>query len=206
MATGLTQHWNGAYASGDQNLSWFQSEPRQSLQMFDAAGVAVHDAVVDVGGGASTLVDALLRRGFSEVSVLDCSADGMRLAQDRLGEELSGRVEWVVADVLLWNPSRRFQVWHDRAVFHFQTTDRARGAYVQVLNAATLPGAIAVFGCFAADGPRQCSGLPAARYDAVELAACLGAQWRLIAEAREEHVTPSGAVQPFMWAAFSRQR
>lgn len=102
-------------------------------------------------------------------------------------------------------PRRRYQVWHDRAAFHFLVADRARDRYLRTLHAATTPDAVAVFGCFASDGPQQCSGLPVARYGPDELAAELGREWTLVSHAREDHITPGGVVQPFTWAAFSRR-
>jgi len=197
-------HWDGAYASGDTSRSWFQQYPRMSLQMFDDVGICNRDSVLDVGGGASTLVDALLGRGYDDVTVLDISATGMKHAQQRLGVD-AARVTWQVADVLTWRPPRRYHVWHDRAVFHFLTAEPSQQRYLDTLSAATAAGAVAVFGCFAADGPQQCSGLPVARYDAQQLHTRLGDGWALISQAREEHHTPGGAVQSFTWAAFRRQ-
>ena len=114
-------------------------------------------------------------------------------------------MRWLVADVLTWRPQRQYQVWHDRAVFHFLTASQDRQRYLHTLESATAAGAVAVFGCFALDGPQQCSGLPVARYGPRELAAQLGSEWTLIAQDHEEHITPAGAAQPFTWATFRRQ-
>jgi hypothetical protein len=113
-------------------------------------------------------------------------------------------VQWVTADILNWRPERRYQAWHDRAVFLFQVTPGQRLRYVRALDPATGPGSVAVFGCFAPDGPEQCSGLPVARYNPAQLAGELGGQWQLISQERQEHVTPAGAVQPFTWAALRK--
>jgi hypothetical protein len=161
-------------------------------------------SVIDVGGGASPLAGALLERGFRDTTVLDISAAGLDGARRRLGAR-AGQVYWLVADVLSWRPGRRFRVWHDRAVFHFLTSAQDRVHYQGVLEDATQPGAVAVFGCFAPDGPRSCSGLPVARYSAVDLAGELGSSWTLIHQDREEHRTPAGMLQPFTWAALCRQ-
>lgn len=174
-----------------------------SLRMFDAAGVPAQASVVDVGGGASPLAGALLERGFRDVTVLDISAAGMSCARRRLAGRAE-QVRWVVDDVRTWEPRRRYRVWHDRAVFHFLVTARDRRQYLRTLDSATEPGAIAVFGCFAPDGPRQCSGLPVTRYSPAELADQLGPQWTLITAVREEHFTPAGAVQPFIWTALRK--
>lgn len=117
----------------------------------------------------------------------------MQYAQRRLGPRAE-QVRWLTADVLTWQPERRYQAWHDRAVFHFLTTSRQRRDYTHPLNAATDPGAVAVIGCFAPDGPEQCSGLPVARYSPAQLADELGDQWRLIGQDRQEHITPAGLI------------
>lgn len=171
--------------------------------MLQLAGVSPADSVIDAGGGASTLVDALMERGFDDVTVLDISATGIQAAQRRLGPS-AARVQWIVADLRDWRPSRTYQVWHDRAVLHFLTADADRQSYLDTLTASTAAGAAAIFATFAPDGPRQCSGLPVARYSAHDLAALLGDRWTSVADDREEHVTPAGAVQPFVWAVFRR--
>jgi trans-aconitate methyltransferase len=198
------RHWDDAYAQGARTRSWFQAEPVMSWRMLDAAGVCAGDSVLDVGGGAAPLAGALLARGFSDVTVLDISAAGLQHARRLLGPH-APRVRWIVADVRAWRPQRRYQVWHDRAVFHFLTGRTDQRLYLDTLNAATAAGAVVVIGCFAPDGPGYCSGLPVARYGPRELAAQLGGGWALIAHACEEHITPAGAVQPFTWAAFRQQ-
>jgi trans-aconitate methyltransferase len=172
--------------------------------MLDVAGVTPAASVIDAGGGASTLVDALLERGFNDVTVLDVSSAGLRAAQERLGPAAE-RVQWVVADLLDWRAERTYQVWHDRAVLHFLTSENDRRGYLDALRASTAPaGALAVFGTFAPHGPQHCSGLSVTRYSADDLAVLLGDQWAPVADDREDHVTPAGVVQPFVWAAFRR--
>jgi trans-aconitate methyltransferase len=197
-------HWDAAYAQGDDTRSWFEKYPDMSVRMLSAAGVSAADALIDVGGGASPLTGALLDRGFGDLSVLDISAAGMRHARDHLGSR-AGQVHWLTANVLSWHPRRHYQAWHDRAAYHFLTTDEHRQQYLHTLDAATEPGAIAVFGCFAPDGPQYCSGLPVARYSPWQLARQFGARWLLISQDREEHITPAGTIQPFTWVALRRQ-
>jgi trans-aconitate methyltransferase len=197
-------HWDAAYAQGADTRSWFEEHPAMSLRMLGAAGVSAADALIDVGGGASPLTGALLDRGFGDLTVLDISPAAMQHARDRLGPR-ADQVKWLTADVLSWHPSRRYQVWHDRAVFHFLTAGQHRQQYLRALDAATAPGATAVVGCFAPDGPQYCSGLPVARYSPAQLARQLGARWLLISQDREEHITPAGATQPFSWIALRRQ-
>jgi SAM-dependent methyltransferase len=204
VADSTASHWDATYAAGESACNWFQPHPRMSLRMLDAARVPADASVVDVGGGASSLAGALLERGFRDVTVLDISAAGMAQAQRRLGERAE-RVQWLDADVRTWEPPRRYRVWHDRAVFHFLTTTEDRQQYLYALDSGTEPGAIAIFGCFAPDGPLKCSGLPVARYSSLDLADHLGTQWTLISHAREEHVTPADTVQPFCWTALRKQ-
>lgn len=197
-------HWDDAYARGEGSRSWFQQYPALSLQMLAEAGVSAGDSLIDVGGGASPLAGSLLSRGFRDVTVLDVSATGMQYAREHLGERAS-QVRWLAADVLTWQPERRYQAWHDRAVFHFLTSAQARRQYLATLQAATMASTAAVFGCFALDGPQYCSGLPVSRHDTEALGDELGPQWVLVAQAREEHMTPDAVIQPFTWAAFRRR-
>ena len=201
---GVASHWDDAYAQGETTQSWFEQQPDMSLRMLSSAGVSAADAVIDVGGGASPLAQALLNRGFGDITVLDLSVAGMQYAQRRLGPRAK-QVRWLTADVLTWQPERRYQAWHDRAVFHFLTTSRQREEYTHTLNAATDTGAVAVIGCFAPDGPQQCSGLLVARYSPAQLADELGDQWRLIGQDRQEHITPAGLIQPFTWVTLRKQ-
>ena len=200
---GRGEHWDAAYVHGDTTRSWFQSQPRMMLRMLDAAEISAAHSVIDVGRGASTLVDALLERGHRDLTVLDISATGLHAARRRLGGAAT-TVDWVVTDLLTWRPRRTYHVWHDRAVFHFLTSPEEQDRYRDTLAAATAPGAVAVFSTFAPDGPTQCSGLPVSRYSPESLAALLSPTWQLLAHDREEHATPTGIIQPFTWAQFRK--
>lgn len=194
-------HWDGMYTRrGDTEVSWFAAEPVVSLELIDAAGADPLLPALDVGAGASRLVDGLLRRGFADVTALDVSDDGLAHTRARLGAA-ADRVRWVVTDLLDWAPDRSLGLWHDRAVFHFLTDPADRARYRELLAAAMAPGGLVVVGAFAADGPEYCSGLPTVRYTCEGLAAALGAGLRVVASRREEHRTPAGAVQPFTWLA-----
>ncbi|MEN7537292.1 class I SAM-dependent methyltransferase [Aurantiacibacter flavus] len=198
------EHWGRVYsdkAPGD--VSWFQSEPRHSLDALVRFGLPATTPFVDIGGGASTLVDALLVRGWSDVTVVDIAAPALAAAQARLGEK-AARVQWEVADITRWNPPRRYGVWHDRAVFHFLTEPEQQTAFRRALLAGTAPDAHVIIATFAPDGPEKCSGLPVQRHDAASLAAALGSEFTLLDDWREEHLTPWGTAQKFIWCVFQR--
>jgi 2-polyprenyl-3-methyl-5-hydroxy-6-metoxy-1,4-benzoquinol methylase len=170
--------------------------------MLDEAAVAPPNHVIDVGGGASSLVDVLLQKGF-QVTVLDISEPALDVARLRLGSKADA-ARWIAADVTAWLPSKVYDVWHDRAVFHFLTDPTDRVKYLTALKAALRPGGFAVIATFAEDGPERCSGLPVQRYSAAGLARELGEDFKLMRVDREEHRTPGGASQIFTWALFER--
>ena len=199
----LGAHWDDAYRMGETTRSWFEVDPGQSLRMIDAAGASADASVVDVGGGTARLVDSLLARGHHDLTVVDISGTALEVSQQRLGRNAL-RVAWIHADIRVWSPARVFDVWHDRAVLHFLTSEADQERYRNTLDGATLPGAIAVLGCFASDGPTHCSGLPVVRRDPRDLQEFLGAEWSIVVQDRELHATPGGAVQPFTWTAFVR--
>lgn len=172
-----------------------------SLRMLDTAGVGPDASVVDIGGGASRLAATLLERGHGDVTVLDLST--VALDSSRRGDRAE-LTRWVRGDVRGWRPERSFDVWHDRAVLHFLTTETDQARYRETLRAATAPGSIAVIATFAPDGPQQCSGLPVSRYTGEQIGGLLGPDWILVAETRDEHITPAGVMQPFTWVALRR--
>ncbi|MDD5250888.1 MAG: class I SAM-dependent methyltransferase [Rhodocyclaceae bacterium] len=194
------EHWERVYATKPVDaVSWFQEHAEQSVRLIQDAGVALDASIIDVGGGASTLVDDLLQRGYSSLTVLDLSAAALAAAQRRLGAR-AGEVRWIEADVTRAAlPFQAYDVWHDRAVFHFLTSPADRHAYVEAVLRAVKPGGHVIVATFAEDGPTQCSGLPVMRYGANELHAEFGAPFTLLRHEREEHRTPSGAVQKFIY-------
>jgi hypothetical protein len=197
-------HWDDVYgARSDTAVSWYDPGAAESLALFDALGITSAAAVVDVGAGASRLVDALLDRGFDDLTVLDISEQALTVARDRLGTKADD-VEWLVSDLLAWRPEREYDVWHDRAVLHFLVDPDERSRYRVTLEAAIVVGGHVIVGAFAPDGPEQCSGLPVVRYDDRGLGETLGPDFELVHTRRHEHRTPSGAVQPFTWAGFVR--
>lgn len=198
------QHWEEVYRQkAEDQVSWFQVHPDYSLELIHAAGVAPGEALIDVGGGASRLVDHLLAEGYRDLTVLDIAEAALERAGRRLGGDAL-RVQWLVADVTRWQPPRRYRLWHDRAVFHFLTESADRVAYREALLAALAPGGHAVIASFAPDGPEKCSGLPVQRYSPATLAAELGRGFRLTAGREETHVTPAGKLQRFQYSVFEK--
>lgn len=203
--SGTAIHWQQVWTSKQPDeVSWHQEAPAPSLAMIEAAGLRRDAAILDVGGGASTLVDHLLERGYRHVAVLDLAEAALTHAAERLGP-LGDDVTWIEADVLEWRPvPGLFDLWHDRAMLHFLTDPADRARYVEVMRAALGPDGQAVIATFAPDGPDRCSGRPVRRHDAAGLATLLGPEFRLAEEFRQEHLTPGGAVQRFQWARFVR--
>lgn len=194
-------HWESVYTTKNEDeVSWFETSPDVSLELLHEAGLKTNMAVVDVGGGASRLVDALVGLKVAEISVLDLSEAALRTAQARLAE--AGNVSWIASDVTTWVPDRHYDLWHDRAAFHFLTTGRDQQAYAATLRRALRPGGRAIIGTFAPDGPEKCSGLPVARYDPESLQAVLGHDFNLLFSRRHEHSTPWGSSQRFQFSTF----
>jgi len=190
-------HWNQVYETkGADDLSWFQARPEMSLRLIAATGVAKADAILDVGGGTSTLVDHLLDEGYRDLTVLDISGAALNQAQARLGGR-ANLVRWIETDITAFRADQQFRVWHDRAVFHFLTEPDDQRRYAAALAQALPVGAHAIIGTFAIDGPEKCSGLPVARYDSERMVAVLGSTFRLIEQVDEIHLTPWQSEQRF---------
>ena len=197
-------HWENVYGTkGENEVSWFQECPTISLDLIDATGVKPGALIIDIGAGASRLIDALLDKGFDAVSVLDVSGKALATAKARLGVRAS-KVQWVVADVTKWEPSQTFDVWHDRAAFHFLTEPKDRAAYAERVSKTVGSGGHVIIGTFAPDGPERCSGLPIVRHDAISLGEMLGPSFELAESRRHDHRTPMGGTQRFQFSRFRR--
>ena len=194
------EHWEKLYTTkAATEVSWFQEHAQLSLKLIREAAIPTSASIIDVGGGASTLVDDLLAHGYEHVTVLDLSGAALAAAKARLGSRAS-QVQWVEADVLEAElPAHAYDVWHDRAVFHFLTTEEERQAYVRKVLLAVKPGGLVIAATFAEDGPTRCSGLPVMRYSAEELHAEFGAPFQLLGHERESHYTPGGNEQKFVY-------
>lgn len=193
-------HWERVYATKQADaVSWFQEHAAQSLRLIRGTGVACSADIIDVGGGASTLVDDLLSNGYTALTVLDLSGAALASAKARLGQE-ARRVRWLEGDITQVSlPIHAFDLWHDRAVFHFLTSEEDRRAYVETVLRSVKPGGHVIVATFAEDGPLECSGLPVMRYGPTELHAEFGAPFALVKHEREEHHTPFGTVQKFVY-------
>lgn len=192
-------HWNRVYTTKAADaVSWYQARPRISLELIAAANLPVSAPIVDIGGGASELVDCLLDAGRTALTVLDISGAALDVARKRLGAR-AGCVRWIQADVREFAPPQRYDLWHDRAVFHFLTDAAQRHAYVERVLQSVKPGGHVIVATFAEDGPDRCSGLPVMRYGADTLHAEFGAPFELLEHSRETHHTPGGAVQQFVY-------
>jgi SAM-dependent methyltransferase len=193
-------HWGKVYTTrATDAVSWFQPHADFSVNLINATGVSHDGSIIDVGGGASTLVDDLLANGYTNLSVLDLSAAALAAPQKRLGSRAS-KVQWIESDITKANlPDYRFDVRHDRAVFHFLTSPEDRAAYVRTVVHSVKPGGHVIVATFAEDGPNQCSGLPVIRYRADELHAEFGESFLLLHHEKEAHHTPSGTVQQFVY-------
>jgi SAM-dependent methyltransferase len=177
-------HWQNVYATkAEKEVSWFQENAAQSLDLIAATGVSTDAAIIDVGGGASRLIDSLLEKGFRRVAILDLSANAL--------EET-------------WEPSNTYDLWHDRAAFHFLTEPADRDAYLARVKRAVRPGGHVVIATFAPDGPERCSGLPVVRYDPQALASTLGPAFDLVGSRSHDHLTPGGNTQRFQFSRFTR--
>jgi SAM-dependent methyltransferase len=197
-------HWDRVYATkSDSEVSWFQARTATSLELIRVAAPTHSTPIIDVGSGASRLLDGLIAEGFTDIAALDISATALQHARDRLGP-VADAVQWIVADITQWQPARTWGVWHDRAVFHFLTERVSQDAYIAAMSKALPAGATAIIATFALDGPERCSGLPVQRYSATTLAERLGPGFRLVSETPENHATPRGGEQRFIYAVLGR--
>jgi hypothetical protein len=202
--TDQNAHWERVYTEKRaEEVSWRQDEPALSLKLILRTGVGRDAPIIDVGGGASTLVDHLLLGGFSDLSVLDIAAPGLEQAKTRLGER-AGRINWVVSDVTAWRPSRKHRLWHDRAVLHFLTEPAQQAAYAETLRSAIEGDGWAIIAGFAPGGPAKCSGLEIVQHDGESLSRILGDDFQLMETHGETHFTPWGSEQAFRYHLFRR--
>ena len=204
-ATDRREHWNRVYQTRTpESVSWYQRRPDMSLELIAASGIAKHAGIIDVGGGASVLVDHLMDLGYSNLAVLDVSGAALDASRARLGARAAA-IEWFEADVTAFDPPHRYALWHDRAAFHFLKGAADRAGYIATLGKTLQPGGTVIIATFAPEGPPKCSGLEVVRYDERSIAAELGAEFELREVRREAHVTPEKAEQQFRYFRFERR-
>jgi len=201
----LKAHWDNVWQTKPtESTSWYQSTSAQSLEFIDRVKLDKSAPVIDIGSGASKLIDAFIDLCFSDITALDISASAFTHSKQRLGLA-ANRVTFIEADILRWQPKRRYQLWHDRAVFHFLIEQGDVDSYVQKLAASLGTGAVFICGSFSTLGPQKCSGLSVQKYDASQMAATFGHWFDLIESEVEIHITPAGVEQHFLWSVFCRK-
>lgn len=199
-------HWEDVYSKKQPSeVSWHQARPDFSLRLMAAAKLDKAAPIIDVGGGASTLVDCLLDDGYQNLSVLDISKQALLHAKSRLGSRAK-EIKWLESDVTQFQPTQTYQFWHDRAVFHFLTDAEDRKKYLQVLAASLDSKAYVMLATFALDGHEKCSGLPVQRYSVDSLQQTLGSDYELVQTDQETHLTPGGNPQRFVYCLFKKSR
>ncbi|MXQ07957.1 methyltransferase domain-containing protein [Alphaproteobacteria bacterium GH1-50] len=205
MSGNRQRHWEKVYSEkAETDLSWHQDDPAPSLAFCDLAGIGAGNSAIDIGGGRSRLAERLLDRGLTDVTVLDLSQAALEAARRALGPRRDA-VTWINAGITEWLPQRTWDLWHDRAVFHFLTEQADRDAYIERLERAVRPGGHAIIATFALDGPERCSGLPVQRYSPESLGRVLGPGFERVADQAHLHSTPSGRAQSFQFSLFLRK-
>lgn len=200
MSSKSVGHWQRIYqTTSPTELSWYEPVPQTSLDLIRATGLPVSAPIIDIGGGDSQLVDHLLGSGYSDITVLDIAPAALERAQARLGAA-AARVGWIAADVTMFRPQRRYDLWHDRGVFHFLVRPTDRKQYLSVLRTALAPMGHLILATFGPQGPTRCSGLPVQRYSEDDLSILLGSDFHLRRHGLEDHLTPKGRHQQFLWS------
>lgn len=200
------EHWDAVYGTKQTTeVSWYQPRPTLSLALVAEAGATASSEIIDVGGGDATLVDALVEEGYQHVTVLDIAGAALLRAQERVGPR-ARQVTWLEADITQAQlPARRYDIWHDRAVFHFLTVEADRERYVQQAAHAIKPGGALIIATFAADGPTKCSGLTVKRWSRGDLESRFATAFSLVRCVGDTHVTPAGSEQRFIYCLFRRR-
>ncbi len=199
-------HWEEVYlTTAADEVGWYQTHPIMSLNLIESTGVQKTGSLIDVGGGDSILVDHLLDQGFEHVTVLDISSAALERAKARVGDRAS-LVTWVEGDVTGFRSSETYDVWHDRAVFHFLTDAEDRTRYIEAMDSVVGAQGHVIIATFGPDAPPTCSGLPVVRYDPRSLATELGNGFELVESLEQLHRTPGGKIQPFIYCRFTRQK
>lgn len=205
MSLNRKDHWEEVYTQKTPaQVSWYQTEPVISLDLIASTGISRESKIIDVGGGASVLADKLLDQGFKDLTVLDISSKALDHAKKRLAGKTAA-IKWICADITEFEPSEKYDLWHDRAVFHFLTEAGDRKKYVHNMDKALNPGGHIIIAAFAIDGPQKCSGLTVERYDPEKLKAELGSTFKFVKSTGETHITPRDSRQEFTYCHFIKK-
>lgn len=205
VTTTKKSHWENIYQNKSlEEVSWYQPTPETSLSFFEEHSVPKDAKIIDIGGGDSFLVDHLLKKGYTDITVLDISSKAIERAKERLGEKATA-VTWIVADAANFKPDHQYDVWHDRAAFHFLTNPDEIANYIKTAAHAINPGGILIMGTFSEEGPTKCSGIEIKQYSAASLEACFTSGFNKVKSFYTDHTTPSGSVQNFVFCSFKRK-
>ena len=198
------QHWEQVYQTkSSDSVSWFQPKPELSIQLINDCNIGKDKNIIDVGAGASRLVDFLIDDGYAKVSVLDLSENALSISKKRLAHK-SDKVNWIVQDITHFQPEQKYSLWHDRAVFHFLTDKNDRQKYREILESSIEEGGKVIIASFSLNGPKKCSGLDIVQYGADKIQQELGKQFQLIKTKAESHKAPRGFYQEFNYFVFQR--
>ncbi|AFD08466.1 class I SAM-dependent methyltransferase [Solitalea canadensis] len=204
MSFSRKEHWEGIYDTKKlEEVSWFQPKPTTSLSFFEEFDVQKTASIIDIGGGDSFLADNLLKEGYNHISVLDISARALERAQNRLGPD-SVKITWLAEDITLFKPDQKFDVWHDRAVFHFLTDEEDINSYINTAYQAINPGGLLIIGTFSTDGPTKCSGIPIKQYSDTTLTEMFSNGFTKVNCFYIDHSTPFNTMQNFVFCSFKR--
>lgn len=200
-----TQHWDNVYNTKAENeVSWFQPYPAASINYVELCDLPMDAYIIDIGGGDSHFAEALLNKGYQHIYVLDISAKAIEKAKQRLGENAS-KIKWIISDITAFNPPVQFDLWHDRAAFHFLTTEDKIQSYVSIATNAVKKDGHMIIGTFSENGPKKCSGLEIKQYSETSMPARFEAAFDTIRCARENHTTPFNTIQNFLFCIFKRK-
>lgn len=205
MSLAEREHWEGIFSTKDEkDLSWFQEYPKTSVGFLELFHLPLDACIIDVGGGDSHFVDVLLEKGYRNIYVLDISATALKRAKKRLGAD-AVKVQWIVSDVTDFVPPVQFDFWHDRAAFHFLTTEEKIDKYVHIAESYIKPGGYFVLGTFSENGPAKCSGLEIKQYSEISMSSRFEKKFTRIKCIREDHYTPFNTAQNFLFCSFRRK-
>lgn len=206
MQTDRKEHWEKVFATKKETeVSWFQEYPKTSVEFLELFNLPLTANIIDVGGGDSHFVDALLEKGFQNIFVLDISANAIERAKKRLGEKAKN-VNWIVSDITEFQPTVKFDFWHDRAAFHFLTSDEQVNKYVSIAEQAINPDGYLILGTFSEKGPTKCSGLEIKQYTEASMSSRFEKSFERIKCIEENHVTPFNTIQNFLFCSFRKMK